>query len=190
MKSIVTALTVLLLACGVTHGQDEPGPGFEHLKSCGPFIGTWRYEGPLLEEVPDFAAKGSDVVFQLSWKRILNKSAVEYNWLVKFDNGTELSGKDLIGWNADQDEIVQGGMSSTGAIRMGSVTFDTEAKSMTMTTKGIAGDGEETTIKSVAKKTGKDTLTWKALERTGGLIEGPSPVCTLMRVERKKKAAE
>ena len=58
------------------------------------------------------------------------------------------------------------------------------------TRQGVDGDGEQTTFKAVVTKTGKDTLTWEALERTGGFVEGPSPVYTYKRVERKKKAAK
>jgi hypothetical protein len=66
--------------------------------------------------VPDIAEKGTKLVTQVSWRRILNKSAVEYNWSVKFEGGAELAGKALIGWNADKKEIVSGGMSSIGDI--------------------------------------------------------------------------
>ena len=190
MKKILSALTVLLLACGVTYGQDEPGPGFEHLKCYGPFIGTWQYEGPSPEGVPDIAEKGTKLVIQISWRRILNKSAVEYNWSIKFEGGTELAGKALVGWNADDEEIVYGGMNSVGDLTLGTVTHDNAARALTTTLKGVNGKGEEKSSKSVLTKTGKDTLTLQAWDREGGIVEGPSPVYTLKRVERKKKAGK
>ena len=190
MKSIITALTVVFLACGASYGQDKPGPGFEHLKCYGPFIGTWQYEGPSLVDVPDIAEKGTKSVIQLSWRRILNKSAVEYNWSVKFEGGTELAGKALIGWNADEEKIVYGSMNSVGDLNWGTVTPDDAAKALTKTSKGVNGKGEEKSSKFVLTKTGKDTLTSQALERTGGIVEGPGPVYTLKRVEREKKAAK
>jgi hypothetical protein len=39
----------------------------------------------------------------------------------------------------------------------------------------------------VVTKTGKDTLTWQAPERVGGIVEGPSPVYTFKKVERAKR---
>lgn len=189
MKSIVTALTFVLLACGVTYGQDEPGPGFEHLKGYGPKIGTWRYEGPLQEDLEGVAEKGTKMVFQFSWKRILNKSAIEENWSVEFEGGTTVSGKALKGWDADRKEIISGGMTSLGGVSMGTVVLDKAAKTSTLTAKGIDGDGEETSIKGVVTVTGEDTLTWQALERTGGIAQGPSPVYTFKRVKREKKTA-
>jgi hypothetical protein len=170
MKQILVTLTVLLLTCGVTYGQDEPGPGSEHLKAYGPMLGTWRYKGPLLEDVPGIAEQGTKLVVQASWRRILNKSAVEYNWSVTFEGGTEFSGKALIGWNADEEKIVYGSMNSIGDLNWGTVTPDDAAKALT--------------------KTGKDTLTLQALERTGGIVEGPGPAYSYKRVERAKKAAK
>jgi hypothetical protein len=190
MKSIVTALTVTVLLCGVTHGQNEPGPGFEHLKSYAPILGTWRYEGPVQEDLSGVAEKGAKMVFQFSWKRILNKSAVEENWSVEIEGGTIVSGKSLHGWNAHENKIVSGGMNSLGGMGMGTIVFDKAAKTSTLTSKGIDGDGEETSIKGVVTVTGKDTITWQALERTGRLAEGPSPVYTFKRVKRVRKADE
>jgi hypothetical protein len=190
MKQILVTLTVLLLTCGVTYGQEEPGPGFEHLKAYGPMLGTWQYEGPLLEDVPGIAEQGTKLVVQASWRRILNKSAVEYNWSVTFKGGAELAGKALFGWNAADEKIVSGGMSSNGTVTLGSVTHDKAAKSLTSTLKGVDGEGEEISRKEVFTKTGKDTYTWQALERTGGNVEGPSDVYTFKRVERAKKAAK
>jgi hypothetical protein len=143
-----------------------------------------------MEEVPEFAEKGTKLVAQISWRRILNKSAVEYNSSITFQGGTELSGKALIGWNSEDEEIVTGGMNSDGAINLGSVTPDKAAKSLTVTSKGINGKGEETSFKGVVRKTGNDTLTWQVLERKGGIAEGPSGVYTFKRVKRAKKSAE
>jgi hypothetical protein len=190
MKSIVTTLTVILLTCGVTYGQDEPGPGFEHLKCYGPFIGTWRYEGPVLEDLPGIAEKGTKIVIQASWRRILNRSAVETNWSLKFEGGAELAVKGLYGWNADEKQIVYGSMDSLGSIQMGTVTPDAAAKSTTLNAKGVDSEGKKISVKAVLTKTGKDTLTWQALERTGGIAEGRSPEIMFKRVERAKKAAK
>ena len=121
----------------------------------------------------------------------MNKSAVEYNWTVVFEDGSELSGKTLIGWQADDKEIVQGGMSSIGGVGLGTVTPDKAANTLTVKTEGVDGKGEETSSKILLTKKDKDTFTWQALEREGGLVEGPSPVYTFKRVKRQaKKQAE
>lgn len=190
MKRIVFPLLVLVLTCGVTSGQEEPAAVSEHLKCFGPFIGNWRYEGPLQEDLEGLAEKDTNTVFQGSWKWILNGNAVEINWSVELEGGGGISGKDLHGWDAKEERIVQGGMSSDGGINVGSVTHDKAAKSLTFTSKGVDGDGEKTSSKIVITKVGKDTVTWQAVERTGGSAEGPSPVYTFKRFKRAKKQAK
>jgi hypothetical protein len=190
MKKILTVLTVVLLACSVSYGQEEPAAISEHLKCFGPFLGNWRYEGPLKEDLEGMAEEGTKIVVQISRKRILNGSAVESNWSIDFDGNAELLGKSLNGWDAKEEKIVQGGMSSAGGISVGSVTHNRAEKSLTISVTGVDGDGEETSSKIVFTKTDKDTYTWQSSERTGGLAEGTSPVYTFKRVQRKKKAAE
>lgn len=189
MKRATTLLAaaIVVFATNATFAQDEPGPGFEHLKVYGPLIGTWRYEGPLLEDVNNVDDEGAEVVIQISWRRILNKSAVEYNWTIQLKEGGEISGKTLVGWNANKKEITLGAMDSLGGMGMGTATFDDAGKTETWTVKGTDAEGNETYSKGVITKTGKDTLTWQALEREGGLAEGPSPVYTFKRVKRERK---
>jgi hypothetical protein len=189
MKHVTATLTIvtIVLASGHLYGK-EPTPASENLKCYDALIGTWRYEGPLLEEVPDFAQKGSDVVIQVTWRRILNRNAVEANTSVKFEEGDTILGRALIGWNAAESQIVHGSMNSVGAVGLGTVTVDEATSSFTLTSEGIAGDGEKTEYKDVVTKKDKDTFIWRALERKGGLVEGPSPEYTFKRVEQAKRA--
>lgn len=189
MRMMVAALSICCVACAVMGAEDEPSASVEHLKPYGSLIGTWRYEGPSLEDVPGVAEKGTDFVLQLQWRGILNKHVVEERWLVEFENGMSFSGKNLIGWNAAKEEIALGGMNSVGGMGLGTVVFDKAAKSMTITAKGIDQEGNETASKIVVTKTAKDTLTWQALERKGPIVNGPSPIYTLKRVPRAKDAA-
>ena len=185
--SMTLIAATIVLTCGLSYGQEEPGPNFEHLKSYGPMLGTWRYEGPLLEDLPGIAEKGPKILFQFSWRRILNKNVVEENVLVELDGKTIIAGKALIGWNAEKKEIAYGGMNSLGNLHLGTVAFDKATKTSTLTTKGIDKDGEEISFKAVVTKTGRDTLTWQALQRAGGIVEGPSPVYAFKRVKRVKR---
>jgi len=190
MKRTIVTLTAFVLACSVALAQDEPVPNFEHLNPYGPMLGTWRYEGPMLEDVPDFGTKGSKCVFQFQWRRILNKNVVEENWLVEFEGAKVYSGNAMIGWHPVEKKLSYRSMDSDGGMSLGTVTFDKAAKSSTLVEKGIDGDGNETTFTGVVTKTGKDTLTWQALERSGDIVEGASPVYTFKRVPRQKKVAK
>jgi hypothetical protein len=187
MKRLAITMTFLVVSCCVSYGQEATGPNSEHLNCFGPMIGTWQYEGPLLDTVPDFAEKGTKILFQFSWKRILNKSVVEENRSIAFEGGKKFAGKALIGWNAAENQLTYGGMDSLGGMSLGTVTFDEAAKTSTLTENGIDGNGKKTEFKGVVTKTGKDTLTWQALVRVGGVVEGPSQIYNFKRVERAKR---
>jgi hypothetical protein len=180
------AAVAVFLTGGLVNAQ-QTGPDFEHLKGYGPMIGTWRYEGPLLEDVPDMAKKGSNCVFQFSWRRILDKNVVMEDWSVEFEGDKKVSGRALIGWNAAEKRLVYGAMSSFGGMAVGTVVFDRREKTSTLTSEGVDSEGESTYFKGVVTKTGKDTLTWRALQRSGGIVEGPSPEYTFKRVHRAKR---
>lgn len=139
MKPIAIALTLVLLACGVSFGQEERSVLSEHLKCFGPFIGNWQYKGPLQEDVEGIGEKNTKFVFQGSYKRILNGSVVESNWSIELEGGGGISGKDLYGWDAKEERIVERGMDSLGGINSGTVTPDKNAKSksLTFTSKGV-----------------------------------------------------
>jgi hypothetical protein len=189
--TILLVTVALLFTSGLANGQDASQVS-EHLKPYGPMLGTWRYEGPLQEDVAGIAEKGSKLMFQFSWRRILDKNVVMEDWLAEFENGKSFSGKALIGWNATDKEIAYGGMDSAGGMSLGKVVFDKQARTSTLTGKGVDAEGNETSFKTVVKKTGKDTLTWKAIERIGGIAEGPTNEYTFQRVKRAagKKAAK
>ena len=187
--SVMLALVIAVVAVEFACGQEPQQPN-EHLKGFAPFIGTWRYEGPALEESP-LADKDSKVVFQISWRWILDKQAVMADWSFEFESGAKISGKLLNGWNAEKEKIVSGGMDSTGGMGMATYVLDSEAQTITETVRGVTGEGEEWSNKNLMTKPDKDTVTWQALERNYPGLEGPSPIFKLKRVKRAagKKAA-
>ena len=193
MKRLITALVVVVavFSTGTTSGK-EPGVHYEHLKPNAMMIGTWRYEGPLLEDVPGFAENGTEYVIQVTWRWILNRNAVEIQWTNQFHGGKKVMGKGLIGWNAAEEKITYGGMDSLGSMSIGTITFDDDGKTSTLTSKGVDAEGETTEFKASFKQVDKETLTWKALHRSGDLLEGESPVYTFKKVKRqgRKKAAK
>jgi hypothetical protein len=175
----------------VTFGAQPAEPN-EHLKGLSPFIGTWRFEGPSPEGVPGYVEKGSPCVIQFSWRWILDKQAVMQDLQVEFEGNKQIAQKELIGWNAAEEKIVLGGMTSFGIVHLGSIQLDPQTKTLTLETEGVNAEGGKSTGKAVFTKVDRDTLTFKRLELTGNLVEGPSPVYTLKRVKRDqgKKAAK
>lgn len=182
-------LTLVALVFAVSAYGAEPN---ENLKGYAPFIGHWRHVGTVLEKGPfaNHAAVGSKLVVDISWRWILGKQVILYDWTIDFQGGPKISGKELIGWNAADSKIVGGGMNSLGGMAIGTRVID--GKTITSTNEGVDGKGVKSSYKNVTKKTDKDTFTWQAVERTGGDIEGPSSVYKFKRVKRTggKKAAQ
>lgn len=179
-------VAAVVMIGGIAQGQ-EAADIPDQLTGYGPMIGAWLYEGPALEDVPDITKKGEKISIRFSWRRILEKQVVMEDWLVEYANGKSFSGKGLIGWNAADKELRYGSMNSVGGMFLGTVEFDRQAKTSTLTGKGVDAEGKEMTFQGVVTKTGKDTLTWQAKERTGGDVEGPSPVYQFKRVKRTGK---
>ena len=178
-------VSVVVVCTGVALGEQPVQPN-EHLKGFGPYIGTWRFEGPSPEEVPGFARKDSKCVIQFSWRWILDKTAIMQDLLVTFEENKEISQKELIGWNAADQGIVCGGMSSLGIVHLGKIQMDPQARTFTVVTEGVNAEGNKASSKAVFTKVDRDTLTFERLELTGNVVEGPSPVYTLKRVEPAK----
>jgi hypothetical protein len=183
-RFVMLALVIAVVAVGFACGQEPQQPN-EHLKGFAPFIGSWEYEGPIGEDGP-LADKDTKMVVQISWTWILDKQAILSDWSIEFENGTKLAGKGLTGWNAVEKKITNSGMNSLGGMGLGTDVIDEEEKTITSTSEGADPDGKRTSMKTVIKMKDKDTLTWQAVERTGGDVEGPSPVYEFKRVKRAK----
>jgi hypothetical protein len=78
-------------------------------------------------------------------------------------------------------------MNTLGGLSLGTVVIDEDANSFTLTAEGVTGDGEETEFKGVVTKKDEHTITWRALHRQGGIVEGPGPEYTFKRVKRAKR---
>ena len=180
---------LMFVAAAVTGGfaiGEEPSQVPEELKGFRPILGTWRYDGPLLEDVPGLAEKGSNYVVEVTFRFILDKQAAMDDWTVEYAGGKKVYFKGLTGWNAGEKRLVRGDMSSIGSMSLGSIVFEDNGRVNTLTCKGIDSEGNEISFKGTIRKTGKDTMTWQAVERTGGDVEGPSPVYEFKRVKRTK----
>jgi hypothetical protein len=179
MKRFAIPTLVALVLAGSVFGQ-EPN---EYLKGYAPFIGQWEHQGTVLEKGPfaEQAKVGSRLFVRISWTWILDKQALMWDWSIEFQGGPKISGKELIGWNAADRKIVGGGMNSMGGMGIGTRVIDGET--ITSTNEGADGEGAKSSYTEVIKKTDTDTLTWQAVERTGGDVEGPSPVYTFKRVK-------
>ncbi len=188
--AIITVMAAVINS-GLAY-SDEPSQIPEPLRPFRPMIGTWRYEGPILEDVPGVAEKGTNFVIQFSWRWILDRQAVMEDVRFELEGAEPFSAKSLVGWNAAEKRIVNGAVDSAGGVGLGNVVLNPEAKTSTLTLEGVNREGEKTLLKAVVKVTGKDTMTWQHLQRSGFRVEGKGPVYTLKRVApaKGKKAAK
>jgi hypothetical protein len=173
-----------------TRVSRKPGPNYEHLKFYRPLIGTWRYEGPLLEDIPGIAKKGAKYVDQATWRWILNRNAVEFVWSSEFEGGRRISGKGLSWWDASKKQIFATSMDTTGSVSHGTIVMKNAGKYSSYTSTGTTGEGEKTTFTGVLQRTDKDTLIFHAAERTGGLVEGPGPKYELKRIKMSDRSKQ
>ena len=181
---------VLVLALTVAAGQGEgPAPNYENLKCYEALIGTWCYDGPLLEETPE-AKKGSPFVARMSFAWILNKGAIEVTWKVKYEAGIETTGKSLHGWDPKERRLVIGGMDSLGALHLGTVAYDSATKTWTLDLKGVSPSGDDTSTTITNTLPNPDTLVWQAKERRGSVPAGQSPQYHFKRQKLQTQAPQ
>jgi hypothetical protein len=136
--------------------------------------------------VPGIAEKGSKYVFQGTFRFILDRQVLMEDWVARFAGGEKFTVKGMTGWNAAENRLVNGAMDSAGGMTLGTIEIDQSTNAITLTTKGVDGEGNPCSLKATGKRVDKETLTWQALERTGGMVQGASPVYTLKRVTRAK----
>jgi hypothetical protein len=186
MKYVTATVIAAVVACGVSYGQEMPS-NYEHLKCYDQLIGTWVYEGPALESVPDIVEKGDAVILRQTFKWILEKNVVEATFYGEVKGGFKGSGKGLIGWDTAEQRIISGGMNSFGGHGLSTITYDADAKTWTTKSEGTDGSGEKTSGTSVLRLTGKDTIVIQDFDRKGGLFQGDSPKYTYKRVKRGRQ---
>jgi len=176
--------TSLLLAASMVVGQADASPNYEHLKAFDGLVGTWVYEGPLKEDVPDVATKDTPMAVRITWEWTLNKAVVEGEYMIKFKDLPKIEGKRLFGWNAADNQIVWGHMNSLGVVGVGNATFSEDGKTLRIAGKGIDGRGNKSSGTIVIIVNG-DTFVWQNTDREGDPDLGSeSPKYTFQRVKR------
>lgn len=182
MRSLTTALAILaILVCGISYGQERTS-NYEHLKCYDQLIGTWTYDGPALETLPEILNKGDHVVVRVTYKWILDKGAVEVDYFSESKSGGKVTARGLIGWNRANGQIIEVGMNSWGGHSMATDTYDPATKTWRSVRKGVNSKGNATSSILVLTLQDKDTYVSQALGRKGGVTEGDGPKVVYKRV--------
>jgi hypothetical protein len=127
--------------------------------------------------------KGTPFVIEASWKWVLNKSVIEEEWESTAEDGTVISGKNLVGWDPKTEKIFVMRTNSAGGYDEGMVEFDDEKGVFISKTSGISGDGKEYTGTCVITRVNADEFIFQVCDRTGQLT-GDGPKLTFRRVEQ------
>lgn len=181
MTRCACLLTIAVLLCGAAYAQDPAGSNQGPLQSYEQLIGTWTYEGTLLENLPPFAEQGSKLTMSANWDWILDKKAVEYSFQIAFEGGGKITGKSLIGWDAAERRLVAGGLTSTGTAGLGVITYDEASKTWMDKGSGVDGEGKPFSSTLVVTLVARDTIEIQVKDRTGGDVTGDSPKYTFKR---------
>jgi hypothetical protein len=185
-KQVVAILTVAVLVCGITYGQDETS-NYEHLKCYGQLIGTWEYKGPALETAEGIVEKGTEVLVRVTRRWILDKNAIGTAFYAKVEGGIEIEGRGLIGWDRAEKRIIGGGLGTLGGYSLGTTAYDPSTKTWTTKREGTGIKGEKTSSTVVLTVKDKDTYVLQAFDRVGGLFQGDGPKVTYKRAKRPKQ---
>ena len=104
--------TAFLLAASLVVGQ--AGGTEQHLKGLQWWVGEWKAEVEIEEDIPGIAKKGDRWELLDSHRWILGRSGIELKWTQKI-NGTEVSrGQSLIGWEGLSKKIMQWSVTKEG----------------------------------------------------------------------------
>jgi hypothetical protein len=186
MKRLFAFFFSACLLGGLASGQEMPS-NYQHIKCYDQLIGTWEHAGPSTESVEGLLEKGDPIRLRLRMRWIVEKNAVETDLTAEIVNsGFTFRSRGMIGWDPAAKQIVEGAMNSIGGSNHAMVTYDPDKKTFTSINKGVDGQGEPVTSRTILTVKDKDTITIQGLDRKGGLLEGDGAVLTYKRVARGK----
>jgi hypothetical protein len=166
----VLSSAVLVLAASVAAAQADAS-GQNRLTPFDALIGTWCFEGTLLQDAPGAGAKGDKGTACLSWKWLYGKNAVEWEWTTDFA-GKRAGVKGLIMWDAAGKQIVGHGVSSDGTNIRVTARFDLD-HGATFEVAVISPNGKEGSSTELFTLADPNTLVYQIKKRNGLPDFGP-----------------
>lgn len=176
--------TTLLLATSIVLGQGEPpASNHEHVKELGWLIGRWEGSYILPEGMPDLGKPGSKVTDDQSFKWILNKTFIQYNFTSRIDGEVSSEGMEVIGWDAPSGKLVHWVFGSTGFHGPG--VWRRDGDLWVLDWSGTAPDKTTYSGTSVHRIVDRNTYTWQMVH----LKKDGKPIPDWPVVEYKRKIA-
>ena len=146
--------SALLLAASMVVGQAQASTPKEHLKDLKPLIGSWVYEGPLHDEAPGLGDEGDTMFSSITYRWILDRNAIQIDWLTKINGNKVDAGRSLIGWDETKRSIMEWAVTTDGST---SGPWKKEGEVWTYSFSGIGPDGQRAPSSSTRTSGPTDT---------------------------------
>lgn len=138
----------------VTDAEEQATPSqYTQLKSIEWLIGNWVDQ--------DDEAR---VEFQCNWAK--NQNFLVRSFTVEVEDRVDMSGIQIIGWDAAAKSIRSWTFDSDGGYAEG--TWARKGDQWFITNAGVLSDGRKTTMVNVVKPVDENSFTWRTVERTTG----------------------
>ena len=127
-----------------------PASNYEHLKSLEWMVGTWidQDENTVIET-------------DCEWTR--NKNFMTRSFTMVTRDGVELSGMQIVGWDAANNQIRSWVFDSNGGFGEG--VWNADGDNWTIESTGSLPDGRKTSATNLLKKIDDDSYTWQSINR-------------------------
>jgi hypothetical protein len=161
------ALVLVVVFVGASTAEtEEATSNYQHLRVLDPFLGPWVYEGPLKEDIPGFAEKGTLIRVPFEYRWAVNKNALIMDWSIQVKGQRSLDGVVLIGWDPKEKDIIDREFTSDGGYSF--AVWTVEGNTLRIKDHVIAADGTETTSVVLNKLTEQRTMIWQATNQVRG----------------------
>lgn len=139
----------------VTDNDDEEAAPshYEQLKVLEWMVGTWADD-----------SDAATVKTECSWTK--NRNFLTRSYAITVGDRIDLSGMQIIGWDASTKSIRSWTFDSDGGFSQGEWTFKNDR--WFIRNAGVLADGRKASAVNVMKPVDADSFTWKTIERTAG----------------------
>ena len=156
--------TVVLLAASMAVGHE--GSASAHLKEFQPFIGQWVVHDTLKEDVPlqdEVVKKGAQFVAHTSFRWVVRKNALLFNWSVRLGRTDPIESTQLIVWEK-KDKVIRCIWQTTDG-EQGTTDWFFEGGALVGKVRGTDDRGVESSSKVHFRLKGKDAYAWRITDR-------------------------
>ena len=183
----LTALTAFFVS-GIAYAEEEPGPGYKHLKPMEWIIGTWVLEMGAPEDAPPDSPivieKGDPIKVIISCEWGLNKNILRTQMKVLVNDVLWSTSDAITGWATDKKQIIGSSFDTLGGREESVTTVD--EKCFKMKHREVSPDGEITTVTTIVTRADEDSITSQRTDITvGGEKQPDEPPMTLQRKKKK-----